>query len=318
MFNWPRLWVVLLAVMLVCSSAATAQPDQTDVKQPPADVRAVEVRFLDDSRMRVRLADERIEIATKHGKLSVPTDQVKRLYFAQRLDDETQQQIDRAIAALADPQQSAAARDRLSRFNERAYLALVRAAKGQDPQQVRAVADLLSQIEEADSARLATLRDTDLIETADGKVVGRLTADTLRIDTKQFGVLTMKLADARSLRSQSLIKPEPEPEPDKVLPNPGNLKQYELQINKTFRFQVTGGGGSTWGTDTYTTDSSLAAAAVHAGIVKLGESGVVEVKIVAPPPNFTGTTRNGVTTRNWGQYPGAFEIIKPKPRKNRQ
>ena len=157
-----------------------------------------------------------------------------------------------------------------------------------------------------------------MIETPDGKIVGRFTASSLRIQTKQFGELTMKIADVRSLRSQTLAKPKPEAELKNVLPDPGDMKGYETMLDKTFRFRVTGKGASCWGTDQYTTDSSVGAAAVHAGLVKIGQTAVVQVKVVLPPLNFTGTTRNGITTRNWGSYPGAFEFVKPKKQQERE
>ncbi len=41
-----------------------------------------------------------------------------------------------------------------------------------------------------------------------------------------------------------------------------------------------------------------------------GETGVVRVEILAPPPAFNGSTRNGVTTSAWDAYPdGAFRFI---------
>src|SRR5439155_7438372 len=68
------------------------------------------------------------------------------------------------------------------------------------------------------------------------------------------------------------------------------------------------GGGTVWGTDVYTTDSPLALAAVHAGVVQMGQSAVVKVTIVASPNNFVGSTRNGITTENYGVYPAAYTV----------
>ncbi len=97
-----------------------------------------------------------------------------------------------------------------------------------------------------------------------------------------------------------------------ALGDPGNLTQYGGQIGKSFFFQVTGAAaGSLWGTDVYTTDSTLAAAAVHCGILKPGQSGVVKVTITASPPAFTGSTRHGLTSSNYGQYPAAYKVSKP-------
>jgi hypothetical protein len=51
-------------------------------------------------------------------------------------------------------------------------------------------------------------------------------------------------------------------------------------------------------------------AAVHAGVLKLGETGVVRVKIIRSPPAFTASRRNGVTTQPFGPYPAAYQVLK--------
>lgn len=90
-------------------------------------------------------------------------------------------------------------------------------------------------------------------------------------------------------------------------PNPGNLSSFGQRIGETLVFSVTGRvSGAVYGTAVYTTDSDLASAAVHAGIVKDGEQGVVQVTIVETPNQFSGTSANGVMSRSWGSYPTAF------------
>lgn len=90
---------------------------------------------------------------------------------------------------------------------------------------------------------------------------------------------------------------------------PANLRDLEKRIGESFYFEVTGDpNGLLWGTDVYTSDSSPATAAVHAGIVRAGEKGVVQVTLVKPLSSYAGTTRNGVTSRPWESWPGAFRI----------
>ncbi len=67
--------------------------------------------------------------------------------------------------------------------------------------------------------------------------------------------------------------------------------------------------GQLWGTDTYTDDSSLPAAAVHTGLLPAGQRGTVVVKITGPQDGFLGSTRNGVTSGGWGGYPGSFQVL---------
>jgi hypothetical protein len=279
------------------------------------DPRAVAVEFVDQSVLKLVLADERIEIVTPHGKLQVPTDEIRRIEFAQRLPVEAAQRIDELLKQLADPSREVhePAAAELLAIGGPAWLSLCKAAKsGQVDLAPRAAAVVKKLKPKLTKDQLAA-RDDDLIETEDAKIAGRISMPQLKIRTAQFGELAFKLADARSLRHQSLLaRPaEPEPPPD-VLPDPGNLKAYEARRGESFSFRVTGAvsGGSIWGTDVYTTDSRLSMAAVHAGVLKAGETGVVRLKILPSPPSFTGSLRNGVSTSGYGVYGGAYEIIK--------
>jgi len=94
-------------------------------------------------------------------------------------------------------------------------------------------------------------------------------------------------------------------------PDPGNLLNYQNKIGQQFLFEVTGAGdGPLWGTDLYTLDSRLAVAAVHAGILGIGQKGVVQVTIQDSSTGaaFEGTERHGVFSYPWGPYPVAFGI----------
>ncbi len=63
--------------------------------------------------------------------------------------------------------------------------------------------------------------------------------------------------------------------------------------------------GSVWGSDIYTQDSSICNAAVHAGEIQRS-GGMVKVKAAAGCKTYKGTTRNGVTTGDWGPYESSF------------
>ena len=98
----------------------------------------------------------------------------------------------------------------------------------------------------------------------------------------------------------------------KSRPDPGNLVRYGHMVGQTFYFNVTGvANGSVWGTDVYTSDSNLASAAVHAGVLRVGQRGTVRVTIVKPPERFEGSERNGVMTFDFGPYPGSFKVRRP-------
>lgn len=90
---------------------------------------------------------------------------------------------------------------------------------------------------------------------------------------------------------------------------PPNMMALGDQIGQTFYFRLTGDPvGHVWGTEVYTGDSTLAAVAVHAGVLKAGETGVVRVTVVQPLKKYTGSAANGVTSASFGPYNSAFRI----------
>ncbi len=101
-----------------------------------------------------------------------------------------------------------------------------------------------------------------------------------------------------------------------ILANPAIVKRNEIQrdqakamYEKTPAMEVVGTTeGSVWGTDIYTDDSSIAAAAVHAGILKDGEKGVVKITRLPGQDSYAGSTRNGVASESYGAWPGSFRL----------
>jgi len=96
-----------------------------------------------------------------------------------------------------------------------------------------------------------------------------------------------------------------------ALPDPGTLKQLgSFTPGTTMFFNVTGrtSGGSLWGTDYYTTDSNLAMAAVHAGAIRNGESGIIKVTFYPGRASYAASTRYGVTSSSWGNYELSFAV----------
>jgi hypothetical protein len=63
--------------------------------------------------------------------------------------------------------------------------------------------------------------------------------------------------------------------------------------------------GSVWGSDIYTVDSSICAAARHAGAVG-AEGGSVTVKGAYGCGAYRGSFRNGIRTARWGKYALSF------------
>lgn len=79
-------------------------------------------------------------------------------------------------------------------------------------------------------------------------------------------------------------------------------------------FRVTGTThGAALGSGVYTSTSHLGVAAVHAGVLKAGETGVVTIRVVEPPSHYLSETRHGVKTYQWSHWNGAFEFVTDSP-----
>jgi hypothetical protein len=88
-----------------------------------------------------------------------------------------------------------------------------------------------------------------------------------------------------------------------------------IQPGSILVLQLTGnaGGGSVWGSGIYTTDSSLAAAAVHAGVLPDKAKGMVIVEILPGESSYKGTSSYGVTSAAWGAYGLSFRFLQKAP-----
>jgi hypothetical protein len=86
---------------------------------------------------------------------------------------------------------------------------------------------------------------------------------------------------------------------------------YRGKDNLRFTFTLPAGGSDTgvWGTDVYTDDSSIGAAAVHAGVITFAAGGAVTIRILPGRSSYTGSTRNGVTSLDYTDWDGSFEFV---------
>jgi hypothetical protein len=79
---------------------------------------------------------------------------------------------------------------------------------------------------------------------------------------------------------------------------------------RPYKFKCPAGGreGSVWGTDIYTIDSSICTAAVHAGKFALDTGGSVTIELRPGESAYKGSTRNGITTIDYGPYGNSFVV----------
>ena len=62
-----------------------------------------------------------------------------------------------------------------------------------------------------------------------------------------------------------------------------------------------------WGTDTYTDDSSVCVAALHAGVIT-SEGGPLMITIEAGQQSYVATTRNGVSSNSYPEWRRSFRV----------
>jgi hypothetical protein len=308
---------VALSVALLTAPQGTAgpQPPVAPESNKPRPSIEAEVKFIDDSGMKLKLLDEKLEMTTKYGVIHVPIADVRRIDFATRVPADAAEKVLLALSKLNHPdfKTREQATEELKGYRERAYPFVLKALKNEDPEVARRADEIATFIRTKVPAAHLEVREFDVVQTDDSRITGRLTAEVLRVGTFQFGEQALKLADARALRAAGAMSEEAPGAPIA----PGNLSAYQQQFGKELTFSVTGftpmagANANLWGTDVYTLDSNLAAAVVHAGLAKPGETVTVRVRILQSPPQFVATFRNNVNSTAYNAYPaGAFEFVR--------
>ena len=98
--------------------------------------------------------------------------------------------------------------------------------------------------------------------------------------------------------------------PARAQPDPGTLFAFADAVGQTLQFSVVGStAGTVWGDGVYTSDSVLATAAVHAGLLQPGESGVVTVEVIAGLDEYAGAERNGVESLPYRSWNVAYRFV---------
>lgn len=84
-----------------------------------------------------------------------------------------------------------------------------------------------------------------------------------------------------------------------IATSPGQLFTYSCPGDSL-------GGGSVWGTDVYTSDSVICAAAAHRGLISTASGGIVTLMVLGGQPAYTGSNRNGVVSADYPQWDRSF------------
>ncbi len=308
----------LLSLFLVATVASAVRGDSKPLNRPGLPLRAesVEVYLIDGSRLFLTLGEDAIDVTTPYGKLRIKLADVTKIDFGIRPPPEVQKRIETAIALLASgDEKKTDAWMALAGAKDFAYPTLVRLTKHPERAISAKAGQMLDVLRKAYPAERLRRIDHDVIHTDASRIVGRIELAELRTLTPHFGAMRLKLNDLASLAQGE--SDEPDEMPVNVQPDPGYLSNYQQHVGQSFYFRVTGAvAGTVWGSDVYTTDSALASAAVHAGAVKMGQTGVVKVTILPGQNGYVGTTRNGISTSGYGPYPGSYKVSKVGQKKS--
>ena len=95
-----------------------------------------------------------------------------------------------------------------------------------------------------------------------------------------------------------------------------NASTYRPGQTVTVTCPPYGTAGTVWGTDTYTNDSSVCTAAVHAGLITFERGGPFTVEVRPGQASYLGSHQNGVTSERYGSWDASFTVsayVPPPP-----
>ena len=93
------------------------------------------------------------------------------------------------------------------------------------------------------------------------------------------------------------------------VPGPATLAGIAAEPGRMLNFKVTGSiVGAVRGTDVYTDDSSLAASAVHSGVLQADETGTIIVTVLPGQQAYVGSSRHGVYSSDSSARPRSYRL----------
>jgi hypothetical protein len=131
-----------------------------------------------------------------------------------------------------------------------------------------------------------------------------------RIEGAALSASTPSTRSGRSSPAPTPAAARPKPSESESQPN---LTDFRDHVWESFTIAVVGSvHGSVWGSEIYTDDSSIATAAVHAGLLKAGERGTLKVTLLPGQRSYSSSERNGVVTSEYGDWGGSFRLERVK------
>ncbi|MCX7700946.1 MAG: LCCL domain-containing protein [Gemmataceae bacterium] len=294
----------------LCSLASLPGQSPSPLAERTPESATATIVLKDGSELYVEPRESMIHLVTQYGKLAIDRRDIVSIDFGLPTPLPLQQRLAVAERDIAQRGADSESWSVLADAREYAYPVLQRLVESRVKGVAERAAGMMRQLREAHPPERLQRIDRDRVRTRHSRYVGRIENRSIEVSSRQFG--NLKLATEHLARlTLTPIQPK-ENVAVHAAPDPGNLVHHANVIGQVFHFVVTGqAGGAVWGSDVYTTDSTLGAVAVHAGVLKLGETGVVQVTILPGQNAYEGSTRHGITTMPYGPYPSSFSVSKP-------
>lgn len=92
--------------------------------------------------------------------------------------------------------------------------------------------------------------------------------------------------------------------------NISNMESYKKNVNTMFGNNITTSfsGGSIWGSNPYSSDSDVRTAAIHAGVLTPGQTGIVYIYMINGLSYYSGVTKNGISSSTKQAWNGSYYI----------
>lgn len=196
---------IALTLLLGLVSLGFAAPEPTkEAKEEKkrTSPNEVEVRFNNRSTVRMLILQEKLDIQTAYGKLSVPLAEVQKIEFGVHLPEATSKKIDEAIKQLGSEtfKDRETAADDLVSIGALAFSAVKVASKSSDPEVSRNAEAVLKRIREKVPADDLNIKTNDVVQTIHFTIAGRIENSAIKARSEYFGDLQLKTADLRLIR----------------------------------------------------------------------------------------------------------------------
>jgi hypothetical protein len=192
----------LFGASVILLSLSAGRADEAKKTGKPGEVLAM---FHDGTKVRMVILQEKLEVTTRYGKLTVPTTEIRRVEFGFRVPEDAAKKLEESIANLGSanyPEREAATKN-LINLGRLAYPSLLKASKGNDLETTKRIEDILKEIRQKVPSEQLRSRTDDLIHTSEFVIAGRIDAAQLKARSEHFGEVQIKVVDLRNLYSTS-------------------------------------------------------------------------------------------------------------------